>query len=119
VKLLLDEMYPATLAASLRSVDIDAYTVVKLGLAGKSDPDILAAAIARNCALLTENIEDFAHISAQHLNSGQHHPGILIAASSKFSRRPAGLGHLVTAICAVAGEHLTDRVVYLKRVDQP
>jgi predicted nuclease of predicted toxin-antitoxin system len=84
VKLLLDEMYPATLAEALDAVDIAASTVVELGLAGKSDPDILAAAIERDCALLTENVEDFTHISAQHLTAGGHHPGILIAPSARF-----------------------------------
>jgi len=115
VKLLLDEIYPATLAAALDAVNIAASTVVELGLAGKSDPDILAAAIERDCALLTENIEDFAHISAQHLTAAGHHPGILIAPSARFSRRPAGIAPLVSAIRAVADQRLEDRVVYLKR----
>lgn len=118
MKLLLDEMYPATLAESLRAVDFDASTVRELGLAGKSDPEIFAVAIERSCVLLTENVEDFAHISAQHLTAGQHHPGILIASSSKFSRRPAGIGSLVTAIRAIAGQQLDDRVVYLKSPNQ-
>jgi predicted nuclease of predicted toxin-antitoxin system len=117
LKLLLDEMYPATLAEALRAVDIDASTVVEFGLAGKSDPDVFAAAIERSCAVLTENVEDFAHISAEHLTAGQHHPGILIASSSRFSRRPAGIGRLVSAIRAVADEQLDDRVVYLQNTE--
>ncbi len=115
MKLLLDEMYPAALAESLKAVDIAASTVLELGLAGKSDPDILAAAIERSCALLTENVADFTHISAEHLAAGEHHPGILIASSSRFSRRPAGIASLVSAIRAVSGQRLEDRVVYLKR----
>lgn len=114
MKLLLDEMYPATLAEPLRGRDIDASTVVELGLAGKSDSDIFAAAIERDCAVLTENVEDFAHISAEHLTAGQHHPGVLIALSSRFSRRPAGIEPLVSAICAVSSQQLEDRVVYLQ-----
>jgi predicted nuclease of predicted toxin-antitoxin system len=116
VRLLLDEMYPATLAESLKTVDIAASTVVvELGLAGKSDHDIFAAAIERRCALLTENVADFTHISAERLTAGEHHPGILIASSSRFSRRPAGIASLVSAIRAVSGQRLDDRVVYLKR----
>jgi predicted nuclease of predicted toxin-antitoxin system len=114
LKLLLDEMYPATLAESLRAVDIDAGTVIGLGLAGRSDPDIFAAAIEQGCALLTENVADFTHISAEHLTSGQHHPGILIALSSRFSRRPAGISRLVTAIRAVSDQQLEDLIVYLR-----
>ena len=107
-------MYPAALAESLRAVDIEAHTVVELGLAGRSDLDIFAAAIERGCAVLTENVEDFAHISAEHLTAGQHHPGMLIALSSRFSRRPAGIDRLVTAIRAISFHQLDDRVVYLQ-----
>ncbi|HLM85709.1 MAG TPA: DUF5615 family PIN-like protein [Solirubrobacteraceae bacterium] len=114
MKLLLDEMYPAALAEALRAVDIDVSTVVKLGLAGCSDPEVFAAAVADGYMLLTENVADFARISAEHLTAGNHHPGVLIALSSRFSRRPAGVGALVAAICAVVDEVLADRIVYLQ-----
>jgi hypothetical protein len=114
LKLLLDEMYPASLAESLRDDDIDARTVRELGLAGRSDPDIFAAAVEQGRSILTENVGDFTHISAEHLSAARHHPGVLIALSSRFSRRPAGIGRLVTAIRAVSGQELDDRVVYLQ-----
>ena len=66
-------------------------TVVELGLAGSSDPEVFAAAIVDGRALLTENVADFARISAEHVSAGQHHPGVLIALSSRFSRRAAGI----------------------------
>ncbi|MCP9491148.1 MAG: hypothetical protein MSC31_14925 [Solirubrobacteraceae bacterium MAG38_C4-C5] len=65
--------------------------------------------------LLTENVGDFARIAADHLTRGGHHPGVLIALSSRFSRRPAGRPTLVAALLAVVGEPLDDRVVYLRR----
>ena len=68
--------------------------------------------------LLTENVADFARIAADHLTAGQHHPGVLIALSSRFSRRPAGRGALVAAVLAAAAEPLEDRVVYLQRADR-
>ncbi|MGA7705321.1 MAG: DUF5615 family PIN-like protein [Solirubrobacteraceae bacterium] len=114
MRLLLDEMYPATLAEALAAAGIGASTVVELGLAGRSDPDVFATAVERGFGILTENIGDFAKISAQHLTAGQHHPGILIASSARFSRRPAGIVRLVDAIRAVADEPLEDRVVYLQ-----
>jgi Domain of unknown function (DUF5615) len=115
LKLLLDEMYPAALAEALRRAGIDACAVIELGLAGRSDPDVFAAAVAQGLTVLTENVADFTRISAEHLTAGHRHPGVLIALSSRFSRRPAGLGPLVTAICAVANQQLGDRVVYLQR----
>jgi hypothetical protein len=68
-------------------------------------------------ALLSENVADFARIAADHLAGGHHHPGVLIALSSRFSR-PAGRDALVAAVLAVAGQPLEDRVVFLERSDQ-
>jgi predicted nuclease of predicted toxin-antitoxin system len=118
VKLLLDEMYSARLAEELRTANIDAVTIAELGLAGRSDLDVFATAVADGYLLLTENVADFARISADHLTAGHHHPGVLIALSSRFSRRPAGRGALVAAVLTVADQPLEDRVVFLERVDR-
>ncbi len=114
MKLLLDEMYPAALAEALRAVEIDVSTVIELGLAGSSDPEVFAAAVAHGYALLTENVSDFARVSAEHITAGQHHHGVLVALSSRFSRRPAGIAVLVAAICATVDQELEDRLVYLQ-----
>jgi hypothetical protein len=119
LKLLLDEMYSPSLAAALRAADVDARTVVELGLAGSSDPEVFAAAIADVRTLLTENLADFARISAEHVVAGQHHPGVLIALSSPFSRRAAGIGPLVTAVRDIADQPLNDRLVYLQAPSKP
>jgi predicted nuclease of predicted toxin-antitoxin system len=119
LKLLLDEMYSPGLAEALRAADVDARTVVELRLAGSSDPEVFEAAIADGRTLLTENVADFARISAEHVVTGQHHPGVLIALSSRFSRRAAGIGPLVTAVRDIADQHLTDRLVYLQAPSKP
>ena len=59
---------------------------------------------------------DFARIAADHGIAAGRHAGLLIALSSHFSRRPAGLQPLVDAIRAIADEHIADRVIYLKPV---
>jgi predicted nuclease of predicted toxin-antitoxin system len=115
VKLLLDEMYAPSLAEALRAANVEAVTVAGLGLAGRSDPDVFAAAVTEGYVLLTENVADFARIAADRLTTGHHHPGVLIALSSRFSRRPAGRGALVAAVLATADEPLEDRVVFLER----
>jgi hypothetical protein len=108
-------MYPAALAAALRDGGIDTSTAAELGLAGRSDPDLLAAAVAGGCVLLTENVSDFARIAAEHVTAGGHHPGVLVALSSRFSRRPSGIPRLVAAVAALAGERLQDRLIYLEQ----
>ena len=109
-------MYPAPLAASLKAADIEAVTVAELGLTGRSDSDVFAAAVAGGYAVLTENVADFTRLAADYASAGVHHHGLLIALSSRFSRRPAGVGSLTLAVEAVAGERLDDRVVYLAGV---
>jgi len=115
VKLLLDEMYPDKLAQVLRDRGIDAATVTEIGLAGRSDADVLCAAVDGGIVLLTENISDFARLSGEHVAAGRHHFGVLIALSSRFSRRPAGYDAIADAVAAVASDQLDDRLVYLER----
>lgn len=114
MKLLLDEMYPPALAEALRTAGIAASTAAELGLAGSSDPDLLGAAAAGGYVVLTENVADFARTATENLIAGGHHPGVLIALSSRFSRRPSGMGRIVAAVRAVADEALEDRLVYLE-----
>ena len=114
MKILVDEMYPATVAETLRSAGIDTITVADLGLAGASDPEVSSAAVTGGYAVLTENVGDFTRIAGEHSTAGGHHHGVLIALSSRFSRRPAGIGPLTAAIQAIAGERIADRVVYLE-----
>ena len=111
-------MYSAVHAEALQAAGMHATTVRELGLAGSSDPEVFAAAIAKGSVLLTENVADFTRISAEHLLAGQHHPGVLIALSSRFSRRPAGTPALVAAIVGLAGQSVADCVVYLQAPDE-
>ena len=117
MKILVDEMYPATVAGALEAAGTEAATVADLRLAGASDPEVFGAAVAGGYSVLTENGGDFARIAAEHSLAGGHHHGVLIALSSRFSRRPAGIGPLVAAIQAIAGEQLADRVVYVKHAE--
>jgi predicted nuclease of predicted toxin-antitoxin system len=118
VKILVDEMYPATVAEALQAAGIEATTVTDLRLAGASDPEVFGAAVAGGYSVLTENVGDFARIAAEQSMAGGHHPGVLIALSSRFSRRSAGIGPLIAAIQAIVGEQIGDRVVYLNKPDR-
>jgi predicted nuclease of predicted toxin-antitoxin system len=115
LKFLLDEMYPPDLAAALRSEGMHVATVHEEGLAGRSDPEILIAAVEGGYVLITENVADFARIATEQVASGKHHPGVLIALSSRFSRRPHGISAIAAAVRAVADAHLEDRLLYLEQ----
>jgi predicted nuclease of predicted toxin-antitoxin system len=118
VRLLLDEMYPARLAEALRASDVEAVTVVEHGLGRRSDLDVFLAAVDGGYALLTENVADFTRIAADHITAGRHHPGVLIALSSRFSRRAAGQEALVAAVLTTADQPLEERVIFLPRTDR-
>ena len=115
MKFLLDEMYPPTLAEALRAAGIEVSTVPERGLAGRSDPDVLTSAAADGYVLLTENVSDFARIAAERLTAGRHHPEVLIALSSRFSRRPTGIHKVASAIRSMRDEQLEDRLVCLEQ----
>jgi hypothetical protein len=119
LKLLIDEMYPGTLAEGLEAAGVEASTVSALKLAGSSDAEVFAKAVAGGYTVLTENVADFTRIAAEHNTAGGHHHGLLIALSSRFSRRPHGIELLIAAIKAVAGERIDDRIVYLEQADRP
>ncbi|ORW09442.1 DUF5615 family PIN-like protein [Mycolicibacter longobardus] len=114
MKVLLDEMYPAALAEHLKAVGLEVSTVSGLGLAGQDDLTVFAAAVAGGFAVLTENVSDFTRIAAEHIASGYHHHGLLIALAARFSRRPSGVVPLAAAVAAMRGEQLADRTVFLK-----
>lgn len=115
MKILVDEMYPSTVAEALQSTGTEAITVTDLRLAGASDKEVFDAAVTGGYCVLTENVGDFTRIAAEHSTAGGHHHGVLIALSSRFSRRPAGIGPLIAVIQAITGEQVADRVVYLER----
>jgi hypothetical protein len=115
LKLLLDEMYPPALAEALHSAGIEASTVAEQGLAGRADLDILTYAEAERYVLLTENVADFVRLAAERLTAGMHHPGVVIALSSRFSRRASGVPKIAKAIGELAEVQLQDRLVYLEQ----
>ncbi len=108
-------MYPAALAHTLTAEGLEAFTARQLGVAGSSDTDLLEFAARDGYVLVTENVSDPARLAGERLTAGGHHPGILIALSFRFSRRPAGIPALVAAVRKVGGDHLGDRLVYLER----
>jgi predicted nuclease of predicted toxin-antitoxin system len=114
LRLLLDEMYPRTLADALNGGDLEVVMVAELGLAGSSDAAVLEASVIGGYAVLTENVGDFVRLASERLTAGQHHCGILIALSTRFSRRPAGVPAIAAAVRSVAAEVLDDRVIYLE-----
>jgi predicted nuclease of predicted toxin-antitoxin system len=97
--ILLDEMYPPMLAQLLRDRGHDAVAVleVEVGLASRSDDDVLAWAGRNNRSLVTENVSDFARLTAL----GVNHAGIVFVSAQRFPRTANGLVRLADALDAL------------------
>jgi len=93
---LLDEMYPPALAQQLRAAGHDVVAVldVEVGLAAKTDDDVLAWAARNDRCVVTENVADFARLAQQ----GFGHAGLIFVSSRRFPRTGSGLQRLAKAL---------------------
>ncbi|MER7002393.1 DUF5615 family PIN-like protein [Dactylosporangium sp. NPDC000555] len=94
--LLLDEMYPPALARRLCDSGHDVLAVldVEVGLASRSDEDVLAWAVRNNRCVVTENVSDFARLAAQ----GVAHCGLIFVLAQRYPRTANGLIRLGNAL---------------------
>jgi len=94
--ILLDEMYPPSLAQRLRDKahDVVAVLEVEVGLASRSDEDVLAWAGRNQRCVITENVADFARLAAL----GATHTGIVFVSAQRFPRTGSGLVRLGDAL---------------------
>lgn len=97
--LLLDEMYPPALARRLRDGGHDVLAVldVEVGLASRSDEDVLAWAARNNRCVVTENVSDFARLASQ----GVAHCGLIFVLAQRYPRTAGGLIRLGNALDVV------------------
>jgi hypothetical protein len=101
VKLLLDEMYTASVAGALREQHgQDAISVrVRSDLRGRPDEDVFAAAQAEGRVVVTENVRDLRPIALEWEAEGRLHHGVVFTTNRRFPRaRPRTVGRLVSAL---------------------
>jgi hypothetical protein len=73
---------------------------VEVGLAAKTDEDVLAWASRNDRCVVTENVSDFARLAQQ----GFAHAGLILVSGRRFPRTGSGLQRLAKAL----DELLTD-----------
>lgn len=101
MKLLIDEMFGATIAERLR--DQRGHDVVAIAerddLSGLPDADIFLAAQEEERAIVTENVRDFRPIAREWQAMGRIHFGLVLTTNRRFPRaQPRTAGRLVTAL---------------------
>ena len=120
MKLLLDEMYAATIAEQLRARGHDVVSVHDPDyprFEGAADEEIFAAPLAEDRALVTENVPDFLRLEAEALAQGKPRPPLVFTSSRQFPRGdPATLGRLVVALDELLADQPTlQSSVFLER----
>lgn len=105
---LLDEMYPPMLARGLRERGHDVVAVldIEVGLASKTDDDVLAWAARNERCVVTENVSDFARLASL----GVAHCGLIMVRALRYPRTSAGLVRIRDALDELlAAKGLPDR----------
>ena len=114
MKLLLDEMWPHAVADALcqRGHDVVAVTALP-DLRGKSDEEIVEAALAEGRGIVTENAVDYRPLMAVAMSDGRDFPLLILTSNRRWPRANPGtagrlvaaLDALLTADDALEGEH--------------
>lgn len=110
MKLLVDEMWPATLAEELRRRGHDVVAVgERPDLAHRSDDAIFAHAAKEGRVVFTENVPDFVPLATGVLSTGGTFPGLLLTSNAAWPRgNPRTLGRAVHVLDAFLAAHPSD-----------
>jgi predicted nuclease of predicted toxin-antitoxin system len=100
-RLVMDEMFSPTIAASLRDQGDDVIAVSERGeLRAMTDEEVFAWATSQGRWLLTENVKDFRPILLRALQADTAVIGILFTSGRSFPRSRKNPGPLIQAIHA-------------------
>jgi len=116
LRLLLDEMYPHTIAEQLRRRDHDVDAVTQRAeLRALPDSEVFATAQHELRAVVTENIADFSDIADGYDRRGHSHHGLVLVDPGKYQRgHPRTVGRLVTQLDQLLREHPGDDAASLR-----
>lgn len=117
MRLLLDEMYPPSIAEGLRARGHDAIAVVERSeLRALSDADVFATAQREGRAVVTENVRDYAPLANENDVRGWPHHGLVLVHPATYPRGQARtIGAMVTALDGLAAELPSDRPTSVRR----
>jgi predicted nuclease of predicted toxin-antitoxin system len=105
MKLLLDEMYPSSVAEQLRERGHDVLSLHEprhCGPEGAPDEEVWRCAISERRALVSENVGDFRRIEAHALANGEPVAQLIFTSDRQFPRgNPRTTGRLVHALDAL------------------
>lgn len=110
IRFFTDEDVFGAVAVALRKAGFDASSTPDAGRVGQSDESQLQWATEAGRVLVTFNVAHFAKLSAEWLQQGRHHAGIVLS-----TQRP--IGDLLRRVLHLAGtldaEEMCDRIEFL------
>lgn len=111
MKLLVDELWPATLATRLRDRGHDAVAAIERpGLAHQGDDVVFAGAQVERRAVLTENVPDYVPLARDCIERGEAFFGLLLTSNTSFPRgHPRTLGRAVRTLDRLMSERPGER----------
>jgi predicted nuclease of predicted toxin-antitoxin system len=90
VKLLLDEMWPPSIARALRERGHDVIAVAERDdLRSQADEHIFATAQVEGRVIVTENVADFRRLAEEFVRLGRTYPGLIYTTNRQFPRADA------------------------------
>ncbi len=107
MRLLIDEIYPPTVAEQLRQAGHDAASIHdNAHTRGLDDSAVCGLALSAGRAVVTENAADFLRILRYRVAAGEPAPTLVITSNRSFPRHSASFnGQAVRALCAFCETH--------------
>jgi hypothetical protein len=116
LRLLLDEMYPPSIATHLRTRGHEVVAVTaRPELRALPDDSVFATTQQERRAVVTENIGDFSAIADAADRRGHAHHGLILIDPAKYPRgNPRTIGRLVTELDRLLNAHRGDEPTSLR-----
>lgn len=117
MKLLLDEMFPATIATALRDAGYDVIAACeRADLREIDDSSMFIAAQELGRALVTENVDDFARYDQATHATGVAHYGLICTNNRSLPRHnPRFIGEMIRRLTVVLKQHPDQKPTSLVR----
>jgi hypothetical protein len=98
--------------SGLRARGLDVLSAEDAQMLGAADEAQLAFAVEQSRAIYTFNVDDFARLHREYLNSGTHHWGILLIPRQRYSIG-GKVRQIANLLATTTAEELVDRIEYL------
>ena len=118
-RLLLDEMFPGTIADQLCGKGYDAQAVVTgPEFTGLPDEEILIGAAEAGRAVVTANIKDFVSLDARYRAANRSHAGLILVSAKTFPQNRTFVSAVTNALSSLLAENeaaYAGEVIFLSR----